>query len=164
MTELQNSLDHKENSISQLKSQLEYQCLGGLILFFAELRLIAFPLKSTSLTTRVFSVPQERRETPASEDSAASPERRECEAGKDPAEVAERRETAGSPGWRGATGETETRESRETRERRERKVQLAATACPVSREPEGSQDCRAMWAGREKRETAGWRAVTGCGE
>ena len=28
MTELQNSLDHKENSISQLKSQLEYQCLG----------------------------------------------------------------------------------------------------------------------------------------
>ena len=32
MTELQNSLDHKENSISQLKSQLEYQCLGELIL------------------------------------------------------------------------------------------------------------------------------------
>ena len=40
MAELQNSLEQKENSISQLKSQLEYQCLGEWIMLAARLRLI----------------------------------------------------------------------------------------------------------------------------
>ena len=161
MTELQNSLDHKENSISQLKSQLEYQCLGELIVLVDGLRWVVFPLQSTSQTTPVCSVPPERRETPASEDSAARPERRECEAGKDPAEVAEKRETADFPGWRGGTAEMETRRSRAGRERRGRKVRLAATASQASQGREGSLVCRAMWAGRERRETRGCLGVTG---
>ena len=40
MLELQNSLEHKDNSISQLKSQLEYQCLGEFIVFADGLRWI----------------------------------------------------------------------------------------------------------------------------
>ena len=80
MTELLTSLEHKENAISQLKSQLEYQCLGMLIddNILKYLSTILPPPQNTSqITTRLPSVPPGRKVTLASEVSQASPERRE---------------------------------------------------------------------------------------
>ena len=87
------------------------------------------------------------------------PVRREPEVGKAPEEVAERRETGGSPEWLDGTAEMERRESLGRREGGERKDQLGVTVSPGSRGLEESQDCRAMLAGRERKETRACLAV-----